>query len=105
MYFRFCLYLLGALAVAILAAGAVTYMNMTEDARAAAEKQLSSKLSAVHEQFEEANRKIRVLTILNNNSMLASTRSIADIIKFSPQVLDDQSTLQRLCNESAHCVR
>lgn len=100
MYFRFCLYLLGALAVAILAAGAVTYMNMTEDARNAAEKQLSSRLSAVHEQFEDANRKIRVLTILNNNSMLASTRNIADIIKFSPQVLDDQDTLQRLCNES-----
>lgn len=100
MYFRFCLYLLGALAVAVLAVGAVSYMKMTEDARTAAEKKLANNLSAVHGQFEDAAQRVRVLTILNNNSMLASTRSIADIIKLSPQVLDDQDTLQRLCNES-----
>lgn len=100
MYFRFCLYLLGALTVTVVAAGALLYVKMTEDARVSAEKELTGVLREVHEQFEEAAQKLKVLTNLNNNSMLASARSIADIIKLSPQILDDRETLQRLCNES-----
>lgn len=88
------------MAVAILAVGVVSYVNMTEEARAVAEKRLANNLRAVNKQFEDATQRIRVLTILNNNNMLASTRGIADIIRLSPQVLDDPDTLQRLCNES-----
>lgn len=100
MYFRFCLYLLGSLAVAFLSTGTFLYRSMTEDARSSAQKHLTNLLKEVREQYNEASQKVKILTDMNNHSMLARTRSVAEIIRIRPDILDDAEALQKLCNEN-----
>lgn len=99
MFIRVIIYFVLVTVVTIFVTGAVSYNEMTKDAKATAETYMTNELNELYRKYDEATTAVSILTELNNKSMLARARAAASAILFNPSLLEDQEALHALGND------
>lgn len=95
-------FLIWLLAIICTAFGVTVLLSCLQFSRHAQERAsqvMSTRLRDLQELIQQAEKGMKHVVEINDNSMLERARALAEIIRLDPSVLQHQERLQGLCNE------
>ncbi len=95
----FLIWLFIFICAAFAVTAGVTYWRFQRHAEQQAEQLMSTRLRDLMELVEHTHNSMQRLMRINDESSLARTRAMAEIVKLHPAILQDQEGLQGLCND------
>lgn len=95
----FLIWLLAIICAAFAVTVLLSCLQFSRHAQERASQVMTTRLNDLRKLIQQAEKGMKHVETINDNSMLTRTRALAEIIRLDPTVLQHQERLQGLCNE------